>query len=97
MKRDIELIRKILSRINNKIPLTFDEYDQDLVDFHLDLIKDNDLLKNGILTSKGLEFLNATNSITTFCKVMKITNKNNGLPYEIFELLLKQNKQETIT
>ncbi|WP_083339127.1 DUF2513 domain-containing protein [Chromobacterium sphagni] len=60
MKRDLDLIRKILLRIENQphdacgYSLSMEGYDQGIVDSHLDLMLEANLIKGHVLRHQGV-------------------------------------------
>jgi len=107
MKRDMDLIRKILQRIEADQDLNLDDYSTEEICYHVALLKDAGFLEaflstgesgdiTGVsvtrLTWQGHDFLDATRDDTLWCKAREHVLK--PAASWTFSLLLEWLKQE---
>lgn len=104
MKRDMDLVRKILLKMEARpqsesgYPLAIDGYESDTINFHVVLLQEAGLITaidTGLqwlpvdLTWEGHEFLDAARSERRWRKAMSIIEKQEGaVPFEILKELL---------
>lgn len=98
MKRDMELIKKILLEVEGKesprgwIRVSFDEYTEQEIDFHVKLLKEENLivaktyLRSGhsiqSLTMSGYDFIEQAKKDTVWSKALVVLNEK-GIEYSL--------------
>lgn len=67
-KPKIDLMIKIISRLNRNVEIIFNDYEPNIVAEHLTYLHENDFLSHNKVTKKGLDFLKFTEKL----KALKI-------------------------